>query len=321
MAKLNHSMMDEFFFQEMIKDERVLKGPEYGEDASVLKIGDEYLIAHPDPISGAVKNIGWLSIHVPANDIAVTGGRPRWALSSIQMPEDMEKEALVQMIDDMKGAAERLNVTLVGGHTEKIGGIDRPLITTTMLGTTERIEDEPKEPVYTSGAEAGDKIVQIKEAGIEGTWVLASDFGEELLEKGAAPDSIEKARGWRERISVVEPALKVRDSVNSMHDPTEGGVIQGLYEMCNAAAVDFEVNEEISVADETKDICRTLGLDPLRLISSGCLLATCPGDKSLSIKHETIGRVKEGSGRLILDGEEVQESVEDELFRAIRFLR
>ncbi|MEM3594859.1 MAG: AIR synthase-related protein, partial [Candidatus Jordarchaeaceae archaeon] len=53
--------------------------------------------------------------------------------------------------------------------------------------------------------------------------------------------------------------------VTSMHDPTEGGLIGGLVEMAEASNVGFRIEEElIPVAEETRDICSLLRIDPLR---------------------------------------------------------
>jgi hydrogenase expression/formation protein HypE len=60
-----------------------------------------------------------------------------------------------------------------------------------------------------------------------------------------------------------------------MHTPTEGGVLNGLVELAEAAGYGFKVREElIPIEPETRVICDVLGVDPLRLIASGALLIT-----------------------------------------------
>ena len=60
------------------RDERLIVGPMFGEDAAILDMGDRYLIATTDPITFATDRIGWYAVHVNANDIAAMGARPRW---------------------------------------------------------------------------------------------------------------------------------------------------------------------------------------------------------------------------------------------------
>ena len=58
-----------------------------------------------------------------------------------------------------------------------------------------------------------------------------------------------------------------------MHDPTEGGVLNGIHELADAAGLGVRVFEEkITVEPETAKICRFYEIDPLQLISSGALL-------------------------------------------------
>ncbi|MCK4703320.1 hydrogenase, partial [Candidatus Bathyarchaeota archaeon] len=70
-----------------VPTDRVLSGPGVGEDAAVIDMGDRVLVAKGDPITGAEGNIGWLSVHINANDIASTGARPLWFVCIALLPE------------------------------------------------------------------------------------------------------------------------------------------------------------------------------------------------------------------------------------------
>ena len=312
MPKLSRELLERLLFSRDFDDEQVVLGPEYGEDAAVIDLDEGYLVMHMDPISGAVKEVGKLAVIVASNDIAVSGAEPRWCMASIQVPEDIGESDVEIILDNFLDTASDIDISVIGGHTETVEGIDRPLITTCMFGLTD-------EPVYTSGSEPGDLIVQIGPAALEGTWILANDHGKKLRKEGVDEGTIEGARGWIDDISVVEKALAVRDKVTSMHDPTEGGIIQGLYEMASASCNDFVIDGEIEFRDETLEICEKLDIDPLRLISSGCVVATVPGGTDISV-GDIVGRVEEGEGYLHYHGETIEETTEDELFRMIDHL-
>ena len=68
-------------------DPRVIVGPQVGEDAAVVDMGDRYLVATADPITFATDELGWYALHVNANDLAVRGARPLWFLATVLLPE------------------------------------------------------------------------------------------------------------------------------------------------------------------------------------------------------------------------------------------
>ena len=69
-----------------------------------------------------------------------------------------------------------------------------------------------------------------------------------------------------------------------MHDPTEGGILNGIHEMADAAGLGIRVFEEkITVEPETAKICRYYEIDPLQLISSGALLIAAQPEAAYKI--------------------------------------
>ena len=69
-----------------------------------------------------------------------------------------------------------------------------------------------------------------------------------------------------------------------MHDPTEGGVLNGIHEMADAAGLGVRVFEDkIVVEPETAKICRFFEIDPLQLISSGALLIAAQAESASKI--------------------------------------
>jgi hydrogenase maturation factor len=70
-----------------------------------------------------------------------------------------------------------------------------------------------------------------------------------------------------------------------MHDPTEGGLAPGLFELATTAGLGLRVIRElIPVAPETDAICNALALDPLKLIASGALLIAVAPDGAGSVR-------------------------------------
>lgn len=290
-----------------VRDPDVVIGPSIGEDAAVIYIGSgRFLVVHVDPISGAVEYLGWLAVHIASNDIAVRGVRPRWLLPVLYFPEGSEEELVDRVTGQIDEAAKEVGAMVVGGHSEFTPGLRRPLISMTAAGIA-----EGGRYVTTSGARLGDAVIITKTAAVEGTSILATDFREVLLRRGVPLEVLDRGRGFLGRVSVVREALALAEAglATAMHDPTEGGLIGGLVELAYASGKTLEVWEErVPVAEETAVMCRALGVDPLRLISSGVLIATVPRDRaevavallrSIGIEASVVGKVKEFSGAYV----------------------
>ncbi|MEM4515916.1 MAG: AIR synthase-related protein, partial [Ignisphaera sp.] len=273
--------------------------------------------------------------HIASNDIAVRGVRPRWLLSVLYLPENATEELIDRITSQIDMAAREVGAMVVGGHTEYTPGIARPLISMTAIGVAQR-----GRYVTTGGARVGDAVVMTKSAAIEGTAILSTDFKNVLLKLGVSEEIIKRGERFIEKVSVVKEALALAEAglATSMHDPTEGGLLGGLVEIAYASNKTIYIWEEnILLAEETAAITGTLGLDPLKLISSGTLIATIPQDRveealktlhSIGVEATAIGYVGEKTDSLATiyrkNGsiEKIKEVyVEDELAKAWRLWR
>jgi hydrogenase maturation factor len=253
-------------------DERVKVGPSIGEDAAAVDMGDKYLLLKTDPITFVAEDIGTYTVRINANDIVTMGGKPLWLLTSILLPEKHTTNEIVEEIfQQLSFACKEIGVSLCGGHTEITPGIDRVIVVGAMIG-----EVGKDGLLTTSGAKIGDDILLTKAIAIEGTSVIARQKGKDL-ETVFGSGFIQKCKDFVDRpgISVLKEAeIAVRHGeIHSMHDPTEGGLATGLFEVASAADVGVIIDEEcIPVFPECQALCKHYGLDPLGLIASGSLL-------------------------------------------------
>jgi len=280
-GKVPTEVLQEIVFRNLgAKRDDVVLSPSIGEDAAIVQAGNEVLAISSDPITGAEEWLGWLAVHVSANDVATRGVQPRWFNSIILLPRNSTTELIEKICTQMDKAARQLNVAITGGHCEITPGIDHPIVTGCAIGVA-----EDGKYVTCSGAKIGDRIILTKGTGIEGTAILASDRRTELL-KVFDENFLNKAEDFFEKISVVKDAITAFriGGVSAMHDPTEGGVAGGLHELADAANVGFQVYEkEILIPEETRKICAHFEVDPLQLISSGSLLIVAEEEKTEEI--------------------------------------
>lgn len=318
------------FLSEMLSmlptmDPDLIVGPSIGEDAAIIRFKDGFLIVHSDPITAATRRIGWLAVHIVANDIAVRGAKPRWFLPVILLPPKYPVEQIESIFEDIGLATRSLGATVIGGHTEFTPGIPRPIISMTAIGYS------MDKVVLTRNARPGDKIFIIGRVGGEGASVIAWDFEDLLLRKGISRDIIAKAKEYFTGISVVDKALLIRDYVNSMHDPTEGGLLQGLREVAKASNTRIILDADKIILDPVvKEITSALTLDPLKILSSGALIASVPKENTRQVedllqekeyKYSIAGYISEyvKGGELIVkqNGKTIRiiEDVVDEIYK------
>jgi len=251
------------------KRSEVTLGPAIGVDGAVLNMGTKDVIVSADPITGAVERIGWAAININANDIATFGVEPAFFFSCILLPPDADSKIIETISSQMHQAAKELGIAIVGGHCEVTPGLTNPLVVGYVMGLTEK-----GQYVTAAGAKAGDKLIMTKSAGIEGTAILASDH-EQQLQTVLSQSLIDDAKRFYNQISIVKDALIAyrTGGVHAMHDPTEGGILNGIHEIADAAGLGVQVFEEkIAIEPETAKICRYYEINPLQLISSGALL-------------------------------------------------
>lgn len=261
--------------------EQLLLGPAVGEDAAVIAMcqgSETLLVAKSDPITFATDEIGYYAVNVCANDLAVTGAAPKFYLPTILLPTSATTQTVTEIFQQIADACCGRGIVVAGGHSELTAAVTQPIVAGTMLGEVQRME-----MVSSSGARPGDQILMAGMAPIEGASIIAREMRQTLLQEGWQEDELDEAAQYlyKPGISILEPALQAAQTgiVSAMHDPTEGGIITGLYELAHAAQVGLEIDlDQIPIAPLAARLCQAFDLDPLGTIASGALLATVPED-------------------------------------------
>jgi len=319
MAKFAPAALESYIFSRTgAENDDLLVGSGYAEDAAAIDPGDRPLVVNTDPISFAADRIGTLGVAVASNDVAACGGTPEWLVSTIFVPS-ADLDVLDDITAQLDAEAARLGITIVGGHTETVPALPRPMLSLTCLGSTDRY-------VPTGGATPGDTVILTKGAGIEATAILATDFREALLEAGVEGATVDRGETFFEAVSVIPEAAVLAPIATSMHDPTEGGVLNGLVECACASDVRIALDPSaVPVREPTRRLCAAVGVDPLRVFGSGSLLATVPADETEStlealttedIDATAIATVESAAGEpgVVVDGERYTGGVDDDLY-------
>lgn len=298
-------------------DPDVLLSPEFGEDVALTRVEKGILVSHVDPIVGAVKDIGWLAVHVACNDVATSGAMPRWILLLVLVPDKDDLELLEKIMQDAGRAAKELGASIIGGHTGYSAALSRPLVAATALGML-----TDTEAICTKGARIGDHIFLTKGVALEGTAILANDFSKTAHRLGLSDEELIEASQLMKEVSILSEArIFAENGATAMHDVTRGGLLETLLEVAKLADLGINIQSEaIPIHPIVARFAEAFDFDPLKMISSGSLVATIPAEKielvSNQLKEKNIlfadiGIMKAGSGVNIIEG--IKETRYDEI--------
>jgi hydrogenase maturation factor len=283
-GKLKCEFLEKILGKIEIADPRVAVGPGIGEDAAAIDMGDRFLIVKSDPITFVSDRIGWYVVNINANDIAAMGGTPRWFLVTMLLPEKRTTTADIERImKDLRSSCADLGVSLVGGHSEITHGLEHPILSGTMLG-----EAGKDELVKNGDIREGDLLFMTKAIAIEATSIIAVARREEVIGVFGERFYLRCVRFLEDPgISVVRDAMKARASarITGMHDPTEGGVLSGAYEMARGSGVGLRLElGRVPVYEETSRLCGHFGISPYSSIASGSLLIAAPAREKAALE-------------------------------------
>jgi hydrogenase expression/formation protein HypE len=287
------------------RDPDILVGPGIGRDAAAIAVGERVIVAKNDPITFASKGGAAHLVEVNANDVACMGATPRWLLVTALLPYGFTPADVLNQFAELRETCRHRSVELIGGHTEIVPGLARPILVGMMLG-----DASPHELLRPGRAQPGDVLLLTRGLAIEGTALLAREradqlrelIGEEIL--GAAARLMD-----RPGISVVAEAEIARRSgeVTALHDPTEGGLASAVRELATVSGAGVEIDAEaVPILAETRAVAEALGIDPLGMLASGSLLIATRPEGVSRIVHdiEAAGIPVRVVGRLTDDPQE-----------------
>ncbi|MFQ5697383.1 MAG: AIR synthase related protein [Myxococcota bacterium] len=297
-------------------------GPELGEDACAIRVGAGALIVAADPITLTGESVGSHAVWVNANDVAVTGARPRWFLATVLMPPGTGSAEVRALFARMREALRKVGATLVGGHTEVTPAVRQAVVSGQMLGLC-----EDGRFVRTGDVQPGDAVLQVGPVPIEGGSVLAAA----APRLGVALPGELRSRAERALespgISVVEAALAARElGARALHDPTEGGLAMGLHELAAASRVALELEPgRVLWFEPGTAVCERVAADPWGTLASGALLAAFPPDRAEEARSSLqargflasiLGHARRGAG-ISLAGRPLPRFARDEVARVL----
>ena len=291
------------------KREEVLFGGSVGEDCAAMKLeAGEVCVFSSNPVTGAGKIQGQLAICSAVNNLAASGAEAVGVMMTVLLPENFKESRLTEIFEEVEKVCQKLNIQVMGGHTEVTMAVNEPVFSVTAVGKVK--ENELR---HARCAKADQDIVMSKWIGMEGSVSIVAAKEKELLERFPKA-MIDKIKAMLPNCcSASEAALAVKSGVSAMHDVSSGGIYGALYELSEAAGVGLEVDlRAIPISQETVEICEYLGLNPYYLKSGGSMLMVCDHGQELvrllekeGIFAAVIGRTTSDNAKAVINEGEV----------------
>jgi hydrogenase expression/formation protein HypE len=315
-GKINRGAFDSFVLNNLgARRSDVLVAPAYGVDVGVVKVGHAVLVVKIDPLAivpqlGWDKS-GWAAFHLLASDITTSGLAPSFMMLDMNLPKAMDWTALGKINRAISDECKRYGVAIVGGHTARYGGVDYPIVGSASMFAV----GENGRYVTSQMATIDDDVLITKSLGIESAVYLSHFYPEKIVDS-LGRKSLNKIRNMFYQLTTVDDALAAakvgigEDGVTAMHDATEGGVFNAVYEIAEASGLGVEINyDELPMEDAVVDILSLFKIDPCRCSSEGTLVLTVKPQKTFDvmralvengIRVSKVGKIKKGIHRILI---------------------
>lgn len=286
MGKVSRAFFENVIARHLGEDRKdIVVGPANGVDVGVVRLPDgRAMISTTDPIyivpQYGWERAAWFAFHILASDLTTSGVAPQFITLDWNLPMDIEDDQIETMHRVMDRECRKYGAAIVTGHTGRYEGCAYP-----MVGGATFLAIAPEDGWVTANmARPGNRLLVTKTAALEATAILSNTFPDLVHRRlGTAPTA--RARGLFESMSTVEDALAAasvglrKDGVWAMHDATEGGVRNAVWEMAQASGLGVDVDlSNVHVDPAVAAVSQVFGMEPLDAISEGTLLIAVEPD-------------------------------------------
>jgi hydrogenase expression/formation protein HypE len=290
-------------------------------DAAHIPLGPGEVMVTTDgftvqPLEFPGGTIGSLAVHGTVNDLAVSGAVPHYLTLGVFIEEGLEIAQLERIVISMADAARQANVVVVAGDTKVVPRGEGGGLYLSTLGVGLRAEGTQLGMRY---IRAGDAVLVSGPVGDHGIAVMLAreQFGlhGELLSDSAS-------------VLPLTQALMQLNGLRFMRDPTRGGLVTVMHEICRATRFQVRLRQTvIPVREQVNAVCEILGYDAMYLACEGRVVAVVEASQANDALTRwqalpqgrdaaIIGTVSEGRAHVVLEtalgGERMLEELEDD---------
>ncbi len=258
-------------------------------DSAVCGIGtnkiafttDSYVVK---PLFFPGGDIGKLAVCGTLNDLAMSGAKPLYLSCSLIIEEGFAIKDLQRVLHSMQQTAHQADVQIVTGDTKVVdrGSGDGVYINTAGIGVILNNAE-----VSPARIQPGDVIIINSDIARHGIAVM--------LEREAADFEHDITSDCADLSGIVQDLIQAGIDIHCMRDLTRGGLASCLIELAATSRHQFEISEPaLTVRQEVNSVCEILGFDPLYIANEGCFALFVPeaqtGQTLRVLRQHPLGR-------------------------------
>ena len=211
-----------------------------GDDAAVWQGDKSVQLATTDTLVEGVhfnlsvtdwEKLGWKSLAVNLSDIAAMGGIPKYALTSLALPAELEADHISNLYQGMTQLANEFGVAIVGGDIVTAPNI---VINVTIFGS---LKGNVRSPLTRSAAKPGD---QVAVTGCLGSSAAGLKMLRQKLGLDLETTTLLKQAHLQPMPRVNEGQILLQQGVRAAIDISDG-LIADMTQICKASHVGAEI--------------------------------------------------------------------------------
>lgn len=326
-SKISESILKRSVLKQLhTNHEKVIMKSAVGEDAAVIDVSDDKNLVTATSVMIFEIDDAWtrasLAVNRAVNNIVASGGNPVGIEVAVLIPTTDNEARLRELIKEIDRAAYKLDITVVGGHTQVTRAVKNIVLTVTAFGTAE------DNLTFSKKMKPGMDIIMTGFAGSFGVGILAQEKEEELLSR-FSKNFIDNAKKFKEELIIAKDtrAAMVTGEI-AVHDISEGGVFAALWDMAEAANTGLDIDlKKIPIKQETIEICEFFDLNPYKLLSDGCAIIASRDGNAVVREIEKaggtasiIGVATDSNDRVLIQGDErrfLETAQTDEIYKVL----
>lgn len=264
---------------------------------------------------GRAKETGIYALAAAVNELASEGVVCDGVEGQIQIPLHAGRSGAYSMEKRLHEACRGRGIWRVETKIRYNPLLEVPVVMVSAAGfVLEEAAPGTHHPFRTSGICAGDEIVLVKWAGMEGMLRIA-DEKEEELRRRFAPFFIRQIQSYRRELFAGKELEIARSAgVSAVRQISEGGILAAAWDLAKESGCGLDLDmKRMSVLQETIEVCEQYRLNPYQLASAGSFLMTAADGRALADalrKNQTpasvIGRMTAGNDKIIHNGGDVR---------------